>query len=87
MHGKNELCRKITELYPEIGACGIDIEVEVDKLEKVWIVDLRKDSHGRKHHVEISDARTAWKGSKVWHWAWKSPSCGRISRANNCSRK
>jgi hypothetical protein len=64
MHDKKELCRKITELYPEIGACGIDIEVNYDKLKKVWIVDLKKDVHELKHHLEISDANDCMEGKQ-----------------------
>ena len=31
MIGKDELCKKIIFLYPDIGQCGIDVNVEFDK--------------------------------------------------------
>lgn len=61
MYDKDELCKKITELYPEIGTCGIDVMVEFDKEKNVWIVDLKKDEHELKHHLEIPDAEQCMK--------------------------
>jgi hypothetical protein len=56
MHSKKELCKKITEIYPDLGKCKIDIDVEYDKDKKVYVVDLKKGSHELKHHLEIPDA-------------------------------
>jgi hypothetical protein len=56
MYSKEELCKKITELYPDIGQCGIDITVEHDPIKKIWLIDLKKGSHELKHHLEIPDA-------------------------------
>jgi len=58
MHDKKELCNKIVELYPEIGQCGIDVLVDWDDNKNVWIVDLTKDNHELKHHLEEPDADT-----------------------------
>jgi hypothetical protein len=43
MYDKNELCEKIRALYPDIGECGIDVNVEYDEDQKAWVVDLKKD--------------------------------------------
>lgn len=56
MYSKDELCKKITDLYPDIGKCGIDITIEYDTEQQVWLVDLKKGSHELKHHLEIHDA-------------------------------
>ncbi len=56
MYSKEQLCKKITELYPDIGQCGIDITVEHDPSKKIWLIDLKKDAHELKHHLEIPDA-------------------------------
>jgi len=56
MHPKKELCQKITQLYPDIGKCGINVDVEYDKNKKVYVVDLKKGNHELKHHLEIPDA-------------------------------
>ena len=64
MYDKEELCRKITELYPDIGECGIDIDASFDKENKVWIIDLKKDEHELKHHLEIPDADDCMAGKQ-----------------------
>ena len=56
MYSKEDLCKKITELYPDIGQCGIDITAEHDPIKKIWLIDLNKDAHALKHHLEIPDA-------------------------------
>lgn len=64
MHDKQELCSKITEMYPEIGECGMNIDVEFDKDKNAWIVDLEKDGHELKHHLEIPDADQCMEGKQ-----------------------
>jgi len=64
MHDKNELCNKITSLYPDIGECGIDVEVAFDADKKCWVVDLKKDSHELKHYLEITDADICMDGKQ-----------------------
>lgn len=64
MYDKIELCKKITHLYPEVGVCGIDIDVDFDESKKVWIVDLKKENHELKHHLEISDAEQCMEGKQ-----------------------
>ena len=60
----NELCKKITNLYPEIGACGIDINVTRDDSEKTWVVQLQKGSHNLKHFLELMDAHQCMNGEQ-----------------------
>ncbi len=62
MHNKNELCKKIRELYPDIGKCGIDVNVDYDEAKKAWIVDLKKGSHKLKTHLEPEDADVCMSG-------------------------
>lgn len=56
MYNANQLCEKITSIYPDIGSCGIDIDVAYDDVKKVWVVDLTKDEHHLKHYLEVPDA-------------------------------
>ncbi|MDJ0886013.1 MAG: hypothetical protein QNI89_01875 [Desulfobacterales bacterium] len=56
MIDKKELCAKIQELYPDIGECGIDIDVEYDEDKQAWIVDLKKDKFELKTYLEEGDA-------------------------------
>ena len=64
MIDKEKLCQKITELSPEIGACGIDVDVTHDDKKKVWIVDLKKGNHELTHHLEYSDADDCMAGKQ-----------------------
>ena len=53
---KEELCKKIIALYPDIGQCGIDVNVEFDKEQNTWVVNLKKDKHELKTFLEEGDA-------------------------------
>jgi hypothetical protein len=64
MYTDNELCEKITKLYPEIGACGIDIDVTYDEQKKSWVVHLRKDSHSLNHFLDLMDADKCMEGKQ-----------------------
>ena len=56
MIDKSELCKKIIALYPDIGQCGIDVNVEFDKEQNTWVVNLKKDKHELKTFLEEGDA-------------------------------
>ncbi len=60
----NLLREKITSIYPEIGVCGINVDVAFSKKKDVWIVDLRKDEKHLKNHLEIRDAERFLAGGK-----------------------
>ncbi len=60
----NLLREKITSIYPEIGVCGIDIDVAFNKKKDVWIVDLKKDEKLLRTHLEIRDAEKCMEGGK-----------------------
>jgi len=64
MHDKNELCKKIKSIYPDIGECGIDIKVDYNETKKAWIVDLKKDNHKLKTHLEPDDADLCMDGKQ-----------------------
>ncbi|MFC1534269.1 hypothetical protein ACFL7M_12985 [Thermodesulfobacteriota bacterium] len=56
MHDKKELCDKIRSIYPEIGECGIDIDVDWKEEKDTWVVNLKKDEHELTTHLEAEDA-------------------------------
>ncbi|MEW6426501.1 MAG: hypothetical protein AB1568_00555 [Thermodesulfobacteriota bacterium] len=62
MMNKEQLCNKILELYPDIGACGLDLRVEYDAGKKAWAVDLEKDGHRLRHYLEDPDADACMHG-------------------------
>ena len=64
MIDKEELCKKIIELYPDIGECGIDVKVEFDEDQNTWVVDLKKDRHELKTFLEQGDAENCMAGKQ-----------------------
>jgi len=64
MHNKAELCDKIRSLHPEIGECGIDLNVDWSGEKNTWIVDLKKDKHELKTHLEPEDANGCMDGKQ-----------------------
>jgi len=64
MIDKEKLCQKIITLYPDIGECGIDINVEFDNDENTWVVDLKKDRHELKTFLEEGDAEKCIEGKQ-----------------------
>jgi hypothetical protein len=64
MVDKKALCEKIRELYPDIGECGIDIDVEFDKAQSTWVVHLKKDNRKLKTFLEEGDAEKCILGQK-----------------------
>jgi len=64
MHTKEELCAKIKAVFPEIGACGINLMVDYDENNKAWVVDLKKDNHELKTFLEDSEAQQCMDGKQ-----------------------
>ena len=64
MYDKKELCDKIREIYPDIDECGIDIDVEYDEDQKVYVVDLKKDKYELKTFLETADADSCMVGKQ-----------------------
>lgn len=64
MYNATELCQKITSLYPDLGQCGIDIDVSFSQAEKTWMVHLEKGSHALNHFLEQLDADKCMAGKQ-----------------------
>ena len=64
MENKEELCKKIQEIYPEVGECGIDIDLEYQDDKKAWLVKLSKDQHHLNTYLEPEDAQGCLIGKK-----------------------
>lgn len=64
MYSKEELCDKIRAVFPDIGACGIDIRVDYDQENKAWVVDLKKDNHELKTFLEMNEAQQCMDGKQ-----------------------
>jgi hypothetical protein len=64
MIDKKILCEKIREIYPDIGTCGIDIEVTFDDAQERWVVDLKKDDQHLRTYLEQGDAEFCLAGKQ-----------------------
>lgn len=64
MINSHELCDKITAIYPDIGACGIDVKVNFDDAKEAWMVDLRKDDHHLQTRLETDEAEKCLEGKQ-----------------------
>lgn len=64
MNDKEELCRKLTEMYPEIEECGIDVDFYFDGENNAWVVDLVKDAYELIHYLDAPEANDCLEGNK-----------------------
>ncbi len=64
MHDKNELCEKIKSIHPDIGECGIDVNVDWSEDNKAWVVDLKKGEHELQTFLEPEDAEGCMEGKQ-----------------------
>jgi hypothetical protein len=64
MYDKKEICAKIQSIYPDIGACGIDVEVEYDETQKSLVVYLRRGNRKVKHFLPDEDAEACLLGKQ-----------------------
>ena len=64
MLNKQELCKKIRTIYPDIGECGIDVDVQYDDAQKRWVVNLKKNGHQLKTFLEAGDAEKCMDGKQ-----------------------
>jgi hypothetical protein len=61
---KNELCEQIRKIYPDIGACAIDVDVNFDENKNAWIVTLNKDNKTLTTHLETEEADACMLGQQ-----------------------
>jgi hypothetical protein len=64
MYDMNELCEKIKSVFPDIGECGMDVDVDYDSDKKAYIVELKKGNNHLKTHLELEDADTCMNGKQ-----------------------
>jgi hypothetical protein len=62
MVDKDELCNKIREVFPDIGECEIDVNIEYDEKNGAYIVHLKKGNRRLKTYLETEDADVCMDG-------------------------
>jgi hypothetical protein len=60
---KQELCKKIEEVIPNAGVCGVDIDVEYDEKVKAWAVDLHQGHRHLRTFIETDEADNCIEGN------------------------
>lgn len=64
MVDKAELCDKIISIYPDIGVCGVNIDVDYDTEQASWVVHLNNDKRQIKHFLPDIDAEACMNGKQ-----------------------
>jgi hypothetical protein len=64
MYKNNELCEKIRSVFPDIGECGIYLNVAFDDNKDVWVVYLKKGKHELKTYLESEDVNKCMDGKQ-----------------------
>ena len=64
MLDKTKLCDKIREMYPDMGTCDKDLNVDWDDQRKAWVVDFAKGPHRLRHYLEDEDAAACLEGGQ-----------------------
>lgn len=71
MYQKDQICDKIRSIYPDVGKCGMDIQVDFDKKNKAWSVLLKKDSRELKTFLEPEDADACMENRQCIGLGWQ----------------
>jgi len=61
---KEQLCKKIEDVAPGIGVCGVDLNVDYDKENRAWTVDLKRGERHLKTFLENPEAESCVLGKK-----------------------
>lgn len=64
MATKEDICRKIEQVIPEAGRCGIDYSVEYDGDNRAWTVDLQNGTQHLKTFIEDDEAQSCLESGK-----------------------
>lgn len=61
---KNDLCEKISTIYPDIGQCAIDVDVDYDRQKGAWVVHLKKEGKKLDTYLEPGEADACMLGKE-----------------------
>ena len=56
MVNQTQLCKKISEIYPELGDCDRNMVVNWDDDNQAWAVDFKLHGQPVRHYLEDADA-------------------------------
>lgn len=64
MYDREKFREKLKSIYPDIGKWGIDLEVDYDVSEQIWIVQLKKGDIELMTHLELEEAKSCMEGKQ-----------------------
>lgn len=64
MYDKAEICRKITEIVPELGSCSGDLEVTFDYRLQAWRVSYDEEGRHAVTFLDEEDVECCLKGQE-----------------------
>lgn len=64
MYDREKFREKLKSIYPDIGKWGIDLEVDYDETEQIWIVQLKKGDIELRTHLELEEAKSCMEGKQ-----------------------
>jgi len=64
---KDALCEKIRSIYPDIGECGIDLDVTFNEKKNAWVVDLKKGEFELETYLDLEDAAKCMENKECVH--------------------
>ena len=62
MLDRDALCEKIISIYPDIGKCGLDIQVDYDVEKQSTRIHLHRGNKTVKHYLPDEDAEACMAG-------------------------
>ena len=61
---KAELCEKLQKIYPDLGACGINVNATWDDDKKAWVVHLVKGGKALNTYLEDKEVEDCVEGKE-----------------------
>ena len=59
-----KICDKVREIYPDIGECGIDLDVDYNEAQKAHVIYLKKGQKTVKHFLTDQDIEDCMQGKQ-----------------------
>ena len=64
MDDRLAVCRKITDVLPELGTCGVDLNVDYDARLQAWRVSYDEEGRHALTFLEVEDVDRCLNGSE-----------------------
>ncbi len=64
MIDKSRLCKKIMEIYPEIGQCDINLDVHFDEEKKAWVAHLAREGKELSTYLDDDEIQACLDGKQ-----------------------